>query len=158
MWKSSPVDVECTHECESPPQLAQRIDDPRDQTLLEFPLARIAVDRKEFQCERIPGELLCQLGVPLFERGAEVRGRSTLTVVEAGRDLMSKRRARPPVLDVLSGVPLSQIMVVELVEQFGDVTPRQLSNGLLDDCVYVKPCLSEASHVEQVRSREALHG
>lgn len=55
------------------------------------------------QRERILGELLRQLGVPPFERGAEVRGRSTLTVVEAGSDLMSEHGARPPVLGVFGG-------------------------------------------------------
>jgi hypothetical protein len=98
------------------------------------------------------GELLRQLGVPVGELRREVgrgRGRALVQPVD---DLVEQDVAGPAVLNGGGGVPVPLGLVVELVEQHGDVTPGQSSNRLLDDCV-LYPGVRQGAHVEEIAAR-----
>jgi hypothetical protein len=63
------------------------------------------------------------------------------------------------VLDGLGGVPEASVAVFELCEQGDVLPPRQLSNGLLDNCIGTLrgPGVREAAHVVEIRARKAGH-
>jgi hypothetical protein len=55
--------------------------------------------------------------------------------VRIGADLVLEDVPRPAVRSRLGGVPVAELMIIEPVEEDGDVPPGQLSNRLLDNCI-----------------------
>lgn len=49
------------------------------------------------------------------------------------------------VMHIFGGVPVAQCLIIELVEQFDQVPPRQLCNGVLHNCRGARPSLGECS-------------
>ena len=54
------------------------------------------------------------------------------------------------------GVPVAGSLVVELVDEDGEMSPRQLSNSLLDNCL-PRPGACDGAHVVQVAAGESPH-
>jgi hypothetical protein len=61
-----------------------------------------------------------------------------------------------PVGGRLAGVPVAELVVVEPVEEDGDVAPGQLCNSLLQNLL-VRPGCCERSHLREVPRGAALH-
>jgi hypothetical protein len=155
------LDVEVhvpTDESEPGTELPKSLCDPADHAVLEFALRRISVDSEEVEGVRVAGDLLREFGVAVRENAGVVARCGSLALVQARADLVCQDRSAPPVHDVLRGVPVPQLLILELVEQLDDVAPGQLSNGSLNDRALVGPGCCEASHGEEVRAREPLHG
>ena len=56
----------------------------------------------------------------------------------------------------LGGVPVTELMIIQSVEEDGDVSPGQLCNSLLQSLL-LRPRGRERTHVRQVPPREPLH-
>lgn len=71
-------------------------------------------------------------------------------------DLMFEDVPRPPVRGRLTGVPAPELVVIEPVEEDGDVPPGQLCNSLLQNLL-VRPRCRERPHIREVPRGEPLH-
>lgn len=156
-----PIDVEMhlsANERESGAEFTHRVEDSIDHALLEFAFGGVAADGEELERVRILGEFLRLVGIQPLKGAGKVAGRCGLPLVQPRHDLVGEHRPTPPMVCVFGGVPVAQLLVVQLVEQLDDVTPRQFSNGSLENCIEFRPRFGEAAHVLQIRWREALHG
>ena len=67
---------------------------------------------------------------------------------EATDDLVQEHLAGPSALDRSGGVPVPLVLVIEPVQQDGDVAPRQLANSVLAN--WCRPRGGGLTHVLQV--------
>jgi hypothetical protein len=137
-------------------ELEQEVVQPVDQRPFQVALGDRAGEVEEVQDVGIPGQLLGELGVGGRQLGGEVRRGGADPGVQPVRDLVEQHVARPSVLDRGGGVPIALALVVEFVQQHGDVAQGQSSNRLLDDR-QLRPGGREGAHVEQVAPGQATH-
>lgn len=142
-------------EGEAVPELEQEGLQPVDQRDLEVAFGDRAGEVEEVQDVGVAGELLGQLRVG-GQRSGEVGWSGAGPLVQLVQNLVEQHVPGPAVFHGGGGVPVAGRLVVEPVEQRGDVSPGQLSNGLLDDC-RPRPGGGERPHVEQIAAGQALH-
>jgi hypothetical protein len=144
------------NEREPLPELAEGVNYAVHEDLLEVAFLCVPVEGEEVQHVRVLRDLLRQIRLPRWEDVGEVRRRRLQPRVRCGADLVLEHVSRPTVCSRLAGVPVAELVVIEPVKQDRDVSPRELSNSLLDNCVR-RPLPRESAHVEQVRAGEPFH-
>jgi len=119
-----------TDEREPRTKLGESVLQSSSQRGLDRPLAGPFGEVEEVEDVGILDDLLRLVGVDRVEVIDEVGGGGADPAVQAGRDVVLQHLPGPRVAGVVSGVPVPQVRVVELVEQCAHVTPRQFPHRL----------------------------
>src|ERR1700712_1128836 len=112
-------------EREAVSELAESVDDPIDECLLETPLLHVTIDCEEVQNVGVFGDLLREIRVRAIKDTVEIRWCRFETCMRIRSDVMAQNIAGPPMSERLIGVPITERLVAETVEQDHDVTPWQ---------------------------------
>lgn len=130
-----PVDLQAVlgaDEGETCTQLDQETLELGDERLLEVALVYFGFDVEELQIVRVLGYLLDGVGFFSWQGGGEVGRSRAHALVKLAHDPVEEYVPRPTVGRRLTAVPVPQRLVVQLVQEYGDVPPRQSSNRVLD--------------------------
>ncbi|HYN72933.1 MAG TPA: hypothetical protein VES60_10560, partial [Nakamurella sp.] len=95
------------------------------QRLLKFPLGVARLDAEKVEDVRVLRDLLRELGRPTLQNAIEVRRRAAESQVSGGLDVVLEHATRPSVCHGLPSAPIPQLRIRELVQEHGDVPPRQ---------------------------------
>ncbi|WP_412874083.1 hypothetical protein ACL00U_16900 (plasmid) [Curtobacterium poinsettiae] len=153
-----PVDVEVhlpAHKREPFAELAESVDDPVDEWLLEVAFLRVAIQGDEVQHIWVFRDLLRQVRLGRWKDLGEVRRRRLQSGMRIGPDLVPEDIPGPAMRSRLGGVPVPELTIVEPVQEDGDVTPWQLCNSLLQSLL-LRPSRPERTHVRKVAWGEPL--
>jgi hypothetical protein len=106
---------------------------PSDERIFQIPLIVVGVQSEEVQIIGILQDLSGLVRLGRWKHVREVVRRSADPEVTTAVDVMPQYRPGPAMLNVLSGVPLADLVVIQAVQEHRDVSPRQSRNSLLRD-------------------------